>query len=76
MRRVQTPTTDAQARERLEAYRRTHGPGPHRAAILAEVIWPDTKWRAAQGAGASASRVLKRLGFQWGSNARNWGWYL
>lgn len=74
--RVEKPVTMEQAAERLEAYRKKYGAGPHRAATLAGVIWPNTTFRREQGAGAAASRVLKRLGKKWGSNDHNWGWYL
>lgn len=81
MRRVTVPVTDAQSRERLKAYRTLAGPGPHKAAHLADVIWPDTKWVRSQGAGAAASRVLKRLGCKWKAQGDersgwNWGWML
>lgn len=76
MRRVETKVTLEQAKERLAAYRVTHGSGPHRAATLAEVIWPETHWRSGQGAGAAASRVLKRIGCQWTSTKYNWGWMI
>jgi len=42
------------------------------ASCLAEVFWPGNSFLNAQGAGASASRVLKRLGC---SRAR-FGWRL
>jgi hypothetical protein len=74
--RVQTPVSLADAKMLLEEYRAVHGSGPHRAATLADVIWPGTKFRAAQGAGAAASRVLKRLGCTWTGNQHNWGWLL
>lgn len=76
MRRVKTPVPDALARERLEEYRAFCGSGPHRAATLAEVIWPDEEFQAPQGAGAAASRVLKRLGYHWTSTKYNWGWMI
>lgn len=81
MRRVLTTVHDPQARERLKAYRATAGFGPHKAGMLAEIIWPDTKWKSAQGAGAAASRVLKRLGCKWTVNGSenlgyDWGWLL
>ena len=78
MRRVQTPVPDAVAKERLIAYRGKFGAGPHAAATLADVIWLDAKWIAAQGAGAAATRVLKRLGCYWASrtNPDRWGWIL
>ena len=44
IRRVKSAVCDAEARKRLEEYRKSHGPGPHRAAILADVIWTD-EWR-------------------------------
>jgi len=74
--RVKDPVSLPVAEMRLRAYRVTHGQGPHRAATLADVIWPDVKFLAAQGAGAAASRVLKALGCHWGSDQYNWGWML
>ena len=80
MRRVITKVTDAEARQRLEVYRSKHGAGPHGAATLADVIWLDAQWIASQGAGAAASRVLKRLGCYWASRGHGrharWGWIL
>ena len=76
IRRVKSAVCDAEARKRLEEYRKSHGPGPHRAAILAYVIWTDALWRTSQGAGAAASRVLKRLGCYWTERAGNWGWMI
>lgn len=82
MRRVGTKVSDAEAKARLEQFKSQHGIGPHRAAQLADVIWLDAHWRSAQGAGAAASRVLKRLGCQRtctrdGSGALvEWGWLL
>lgn len=76
MRRVEKgdQVTVAEAKRRLERFRKQYGSGPHRAATLADVIWPRTQWRAAQGAGAAASRMLKRLGYRWVVEGRNWGW--
>lgn len=74
--RVENPVTIDQAAFRLNAYKDTHGSGPHRASTLAAVIWPDTRFLRQQGAGAAASRVLKRLGKTWGGDRNNWGWYL
>ena len=76
MRRVQTKVSDAEAKKRLVEYRMTHGNGPHRAATLADVIWPDAEWIAPQGAGAASSRVLKRLGAYWMERDGNLGWIL
>jgi hypothetical protein len=74
MKRVQNPVSLNLAKERLLQFENAHPHQIHRAATLAEVIWPDEKFRAAQGAGAAASRVLKRLGCQWDGNKSNWGW--
>ena len=71
-----TPTDLKTARARLEAYRVENGAGPHRAATLSSVIWPDGKWLSAQGAGAAATRVLKKLGCHWTTSRHNWGWIL
>lgn len=76
MRRVKTPVTLQEARERLEAHREKYGRGPFPASCLAYAIWPDTHWVAAQGAGASAVRVLKRLGCYWTSEGHHWGWII
>lgn len=76
MRRVKTKVCDAEARKRLEEYRMTHGFGPHRAATLADAIWPDAEWRAPQGAGAAASRTLRRLGCYLTVIKGDWGWML
>lgn len=74
-RRVEHPVSLDEARMRLENWSKTH-PGLHSASRLAEVIWPDAKFIAPQGAGAAASRVLKKLGYQWTStrNPEAWGW--
>jgi hypothetical protein len=76
MRRVEKSVRLIVARERLEHFRKHHGIGPHRASTLADVIWPDTKFINAQGAGAAASRILKKLGCKWIGNRRNWGWII
>ena len=76
MKRVEKSVSLADAKMLLEEYRAVHGHGPHRAAVLAEAIWPDTQFRNAQGAGAAASRVLKALGCEWTSDKHNWGWRL
>ena len=76
MRRVETPVTLAEAKERLETYRSKFGPGPHKAAWLAQTIWPDARFIRAQGAGAAATRVLKALGCYWTSRKHNWGWMI
>lgn len=50
---------------------------PVPASYVASWIWPDHKMKQ-QGAGAAASRILKRLEKQglarWTSNGTNWGW--
>lgn len=66
----------ATAKARLRAHSKEHGTGPHRAASLANVIWPDGRWLSEQGAGAAASRVVKRLGGYWHATKANWGWML
>ena len=76
MRRVITKVSDAEAKQRLADYRMSHGIGPHRAATLADIIWTEAKWIAPQGAGAAASRTLKRLGCYWSERVGNWGWIL
>jgi len=44
------------------------------AATLAEIIWPQNEFLNAQGAGAAASRVLKKLNVpkQWTETARGY----
>ncbi|PYJ09784.1 MAG: hypothetical protein DMF06_08565, partial [Verrucomicrobia bacterium] len=76
MRRVKTKVTDAESVTRLRQYARTHGHGPHYASTLAGVIWPDAKWIRSQGAGAAASRVLKRVGCYWTAIGNQWGWMI
>lgn len=78
MRRVEAPVSLETARERIREYGNKHGRGPHVASALAEAIWPNTEWIATQGAGAAASRMLKRLGFQWTclKDRRKWGWLI
>lgn len=47
------------------------------ANCVAIEIWPNHEMTS-QGAGAAASRILKRLSdrglARWDSNGRNWGW--
>lgn len=76
MRRVEKAVSLEIAKQRLKLFRETHGYGPHRAATLAEIIWPETRFIKPQGAGAAATRVLKRLGCNWTANESNWGWQL
>ena len=76
MRRVTETVPLSVALARLKIYRDAHGPGPHKASCLADVIWPGTHWVAAQGAGAAAVRVLRRLGCEFGGDRDNWGWML
>lgn len=77
MRRVEQKVSLDLARERLAAYREKNGAGPFKAATLADVIWPGARWIKSQGAGAAATRVLKRLGCRWDGRDRvNWGWLL
>ncbi len=74
--RVKEPCTLAEARKRLDAYKAKHGSGPHKAAWLAGAIWPNDTFRSNQGAGAAASRVLKRVGCHWTSSRTSWGWVI
>lgn len=76
MRRVKHPASLSEALARLIAYRHKHGPGPHYAAQLADSIWPGAPWVAPQGAGAAASRVVKRLGGYWAHLNGKQGWML
>lgn len=57
--RVTSPVPLDECRRRAMAGldRETHRP----ASMIAEGIWPGTRWKAAQGAGAAASRILKHL---------------
>jgi len=72
------PVTLLVAEQRLRVFRQSDGYGPHRASTLADVIWPEAKWRSPQGAGAAATRVLKKLGCYWTNDRsiQNWGWML
>lgn len=49
------------------------------ASHVAATIWPDHSMKA-QGAGAAASRILKKLQDEgkarWFHNGTNWGWKL
>ena len=69
-----------EAKARLVAYRDSQPPQLHGASMLAQVIWPNNSFLNAQGAGAAASRVLKKLGCQWKSRCRDgvrdWGYSL
>ncbi len=55
---------------------------PQPASAIAVSIWPDAQWKAAQGAGAAASRILKHLErdgkARWivmgEGRFRTWGW--
>jgi len=52
------------------------------ASSIAQAIWPEASWRAAQGAGAAASRVLKAMEkdgraawiVRGEGRSRVWGW--
>jgi hypothetical protein len=81
-RRVKTPVTLAQAKERLIAYRNAlKGSDRLRlwnAAWLARVIWPDAKFGNHQGAGRCAGSLLTRIGCRWTSRGdidRGWDLY-
>lgn len=77
IRRVETPVTLDEAKTCIEVFRILHGPGPWKASMLAPAIWPTAVFRNAQGAGAAASRVLKRLGYRWTSTRDGqWGWLI
>ena len=76
MRRVKSKVSLSEARSRLEHYRDEHCVGPYQAKLLARVLWPDAEWAAEQGAGAAASRVLKRLGCERTLLSNRWGWML
>jgi hypothetical protein len=84
-RRVQTPVTLAQARERLIAYREALSENERyrlwSPAWLARVIWPDAKFGTKQGAGRCAASILHKIGCQWtsrtsGGTVRESGWDL
>lgn len=68
--RVPMPVAEARALRALTRY-------PVPASSIAAHIWPGHQMRA-QGAGAAASRVLKRLERQgrarWTANDHSWGW--
>ena len=74
MKRVTNPVPLADARARLLAFRERHGNGLHKANTLADVVDHEQPFSTTQGAGAAASRVLKRLGCKWRSTEHQWGW--
>ena len=79
MRRVKHPVALTEAKQRLIAYRDDHESGQlFPASRLAYVIWPDAEFLNAQGAGAAASRVLKKIGATWMHQRQRgiWGWSL
>ena len=79
MRRVKEAVPMQECQRRAHAALTTR---PTPASAIANAIWPQTEWRAAQGAGAAASRVLKAMSkvglAHWtvrGEGAgRTWGW--
>lgn len=50
-----------------------------KASSVAHAIWPGEQF-SSQGAGASASRILKHLEndglVKWSSDGKDWGWVL
>ncbi len=56
------PVSDETAKNRLAAFARKNGYGPHPAGFLSEIIWPDRKWRSAQGAGGAAGQATSLIG--------------
>jgi hypothetical protein len=82
MKRVKHPVSLELAEQRLITFRASYGPGPHKANTLADVIWKreDADFNTTQGAGAAATRVLKKLGCEYvitGEYGRQqWGWSL
>jgi hypothetical protein len=50
------------------------------AAFIAQSIWPDAKFLTGQGAGAAASRILRKMKDDgtavWTSTDQNWGYKL
>lgn len=67
------------AKQRALAYLLEHRFTASRANCVALAIWPNHQMRS-QGAGAAASRILKRLEsdglVKWTSNSREWGWMI
>jgi hypothetical protein len=84
-RRVTTPVTLPEAKERLIAWRDALDPKMRdrlwNASRLAEIIWPGVRFGSRQGAGRCAASILTKIGCQWrsrslGHNVRDWGWDL
>lgn len=81
LRRVRERVPMEEAKRRAVEHGRGKGLLP--ASDFAGAIWPGAEWRAAQGAGAAASRILKalerdgrarwRVEYQ-GARAFRWGW--
>ena len=80
MRRVKATIPMAECQRRALSILHRFDPQP--ASSVARAIWPDAEWRAMQGAGAAASRVLKTLEKEglarWvvsgEGRAQTWGW--
>ena len=55
-------------------------PGLCKASQLAYAIWPEEKFLTSQGAGGSASRILRcaeRAGLaKWIAKENDWGWHI
>jgi hypothetical protein len=76
MRRVKTTVPYEECKVRVM---RSLSPAtPMCASSVAEKIWPEAQFLNAQGAGAAASRILKRMEkenlVKWISNKAGWGW--
>lgn len=74
----QKPVTLLEAKQRaLAVLPRGKGCRPIPAAWVAQAIWPQHAMQP-QGAGAAATRILKRLEEEgkarWDSNRHGWGW--
>jgi hypothetical protein len=79
MKRVKVPVPMPEAKARAMAYLRgIHHADLAKASSVAGAIWPDNPFRAGQGAGAAASRILRRLindgHAEWHSTDTNWGY--
>lgn len=76
MRRVKQPVPLAECERRALAC--LDRSVPRTAASVAYYIWPDAEWTKPQGAGAAASRILKRMIYdgkvRWTVHEKCWGY--
>jgi len=74
MRRVKNKVSLSEARKRLQKFKYKHGRKLFYASELADVIWPEKPFINSQGAGAAASRVLKRVNAYWIIRRHSYGY--